>query len=79
MHTRGVSLGGSIGEDQGGNDADIGTAEKGGAGRRKVHEGMQKHAIRRGVFVTLDGGRQIKAHEDMVKPDTWNRFKPHEG
>jgi hypothetical protein len=35
--------------------------------RRKVHEGMQKHAIRRGVFVTLDSGRQIKAH---VMPTT---------
>jgi hypothetical protein len=47
--------------------------------RRKVHEGMQKHAMRLGVFGTLDGGRQIKAHEDMVKPDTENRFKPQKG
>jgi hypothetical protein len=24
----------------------------------KAHEGMQKHAVRRDVFVTLDSGRQ---------------------
>jgi hypothetical protein len=46
--------------------------------QRKAHAWMQKHAMRRGAFVSLDGGRQVKVHEDMVKPDLGNRFKAHE-
>jgi hypothetical protein len=30
--------------------------------QRKAHEGIQKHAMGRDVFVPLFGGRQIKAH-----------------
>jgi hypothetical protein len=44
--------------------------------RRKVHAGMQKHALERDIFVTICRGRQIKAHADMVKPDMGTNSNP---